>query len=120
MKLWTKEIRSERNSNWLCSPPPWSAPLKHWTDSARALRNICSIRLVSGAGIFVPERCPMVERRSPFPLNKTLLICLALLAFATPSLCIADDWKYEETRHDAREFVMGGTIHVRMTVGELH
>src|SRR5436305_7207601 len=62
----------------------------------------------------------MVEKCSSFPLNKTLLICLALLAFAAPSLCAADDWKYEETRHDAREFVAAGTIHVRMTVGDLH
>jgi hypothetical protein len=62
----------------------------------------------------------MLARRSSFSLNKKILICLALLAFAAPSLCAADDWKYEETRHDAREFVTGGTIHVRMTVGDLH
>jgi hypothetical protein len=62
----------------------------------------------------------MVERRSSFPVNKTLLICLALLACAAPSLCAADDWKYEETRHDSRDFVTGGSIHVRMSVGDLH
>ena len=62
----------------------------------------------------------MVDRGSLSPLNKTLLICLALLAFATPSICAADDWKYEETRHDARDFVTGGMIHVRMSVGDLH
>jgi hypothetical protein len=62
----------------------------------------------------------MVERRSSSLLNKTLLICLALLAFAAPALCGADDWKYEETRHDARDFVIGGSIHVRMSVGDLH
>ena len=62
----------------------------------------------------------MVERRLSFSLNKTLLIFLALLAFAAPSLCTADDWKYEETRHDARVFVTGGLIHIRMSVGDLH
>ena len=62
----------------------------------------------------------MLARRSSFSVNKTLLICLALLACAAPSLCTADDWKYEETRHDARDFVTGGLIHIRISVGELH
>jgi hypothetical protein len=35
-------------------------------------------------------------------------------------LAAANDWKYEETRHDARDFVAGGYVHVRMTVGDLH
>src|SRR5256885_15629537 len=124
MRLWTKEIWSEPTSNWLCSPPRWSAPLRPWTDTARAPERLwgtfARFDSYQLAGVFVPERCPMVERRSSFPLNKTLLICLALIAFAAPSVCAANDWKYEETRRDAREFVTGGTIHVPLTVGGLH
>jgi hypothetical protein len=52
--------------------------------------------------------------------NKIFLICLTLVAFAVVPVCAADDWKYEETHRDAREFVNGGSIHVRMTVGDLH
>jgi hypothetical protein len=30
------------------------------------------------------------------------------------------DWDYEESHTDTREFVAGGMLHVRMTVGDLH
>lgn len=53
-------------------------------------------------------------------VGKALLFAVSLIAFASPSFCSADDWKYMETRRDARDFVSGGTIHVRMTVGDLH
>ena len=53
-------------------------------------------------------------------LGKTLLLAISLIAFASPSICAADDWKYMETRRDARDFVSGGSIHIRMTVGDLH
>jgi hypothetical protein len=53
-------------------------------------------------------------------IGKKLLFAVSLIAFASPSLCAADDWKYMETRRDARDFVSGGTIHVRMTIGDLH
>ncbi len=43
------------------------------------------------------------------------LLCLFLVPLAA-----ANDWKYEETRHDAREFVSGGYVHVRSTVGDVH
>ncbi len=46
---------------------------------------------------------------------KALLLCLALAP-----LCAAKDWRYEDTRSDARDFVSGGYLHVRMTVGDLH
>ena len=52
-------------------------------------------------------------------LKRALLFCFALLIFAAPALH-ADDWRYQETRHDARDFVSGGFIHVRMTAGDLH
>jgi hypothetical protein len=51
---------------------------------------------------------------------RTLAVCCFLIPLVAPSLSAADDWKYEETRHDARDFVSGGSIHVRMTVGDLH
>jgi hypothetical protein len=47
-------------------------------------------------------------------LHKIVLLCLALVP-----LCAANDWNYEETRHDSREFVAGGYLHVRMTVGDV-
>jgi hypothetical protein len=43
-----------------------------------------------------------------------------LLCFALTSLCAANDWRYEETRNDARDFVSGGYLHLRMSVGDLH
>lgn len=58
--------------------------------------------------------------RKRFGLPKGFLFCLCLFAFLSPSLCAADDWKYEETRRDSRDFVSGGSVHVRMTVGDLH
>ena len=54
------------------------------------------------------------------PVKRTLLFCCAVLMFAAPALHAADDWRYEETRRDSRDFVSGGFIHVRMTVGDLH
>ena len=48
-------------------------------------------------------------------LYRVVLLCLVLVPLAA-----ANDWKYEETRHDAREFVSGGSVHVRSTVGDVH
>ena len=31
-----------------------------------------------------------------------------------------DDWNYEETHNDAREFVAGGYVHVHLAVGDMH
>jgi hypothetical protein len=51
-------------------------------------------------------------------LHKILLLCLAL----TP-LCTASDhwkdWDYEETHNEARDFVAGGMLHVRLSVGDV-
>jgi hypothetical protein len=49
-------------------------------------------------------------------LYKTLLMCLLLVPFCSAS----NDWKYEETRNAARDFVAGGMLHVHMKVGDLH
>ena len=48
-------------------------------------------------------------------IYKVVLFCLALAP-----LCGANDWRYQETRNDSRDFVSGGYLHVRMTVGDLH
>jgi len=48
-------------------------------------------------------------------LHKTLLCCFFLVPF-----CMASDWRYEETHTDAREFVSGGYVHVRLSVGDVH
>lgn len=53
--------------------------------------------------------------RSTF-LYKTIALCLLLIPFASAS----DHWDYEETHTDSREFVSGGYLHVRMSVGDLH
>jgi hypothetical protein len=47
-------------------------------------------------------------------LYKPLLACLLLVP-----VCAASDWKYEETHSDSREFVAGGHLRVRMSVGDL-
>ena len=48
-------------------------------------------------------------------LHKALLLCLFLVPF-----CAASDWNYEDTRHDSREFVANGYVHVRLSVGDVH
>lgn len=48
-------------------------------------------------------------------LHKALLLCL----FVAP-LAFANDYKYEESHHDSRDFADGGYLHVRMKVGDLH
>ena len=53
-------------------------------------------------------------------LQKTILVCLVLIPFCAAPLYAHDDWNYEETRSDARDFVAGGLVHVRMGVGDMH
>jgi hypothetical protein len=57
----------------------------------------------------------MSERFRFRSVYKVALLCLLLVPLAA-----ADDWKYEETRSDAREFVSGGYLHVRFSVGDIH
>ena len=49
-------------------------------------------------------------------LHKTIVVCLLLAPFCTAS----DHWNYEETHSEARDFVAGGMVHVRLSVGDLH
>jgi hypothetical protein len=48
-------------------------------------------------------------------IYKVVLFCV----FLAP-LCRASDWRYEETHTDTRDFVSGGYLHVRLSVGDLH
>ena len=55
---------------------------------------------------------------SPFQarqIYKAVLFCFLLVP-----LCVANDWRYEESHTDSREFVSGGYVHVRLSVGDLH
>jgi len=52
--------------------------------------------------------------------RKTILVGLFLAPLAAAPLYAHDDWKYEETRNDARDFVSGGSVHVRLSVGDVH
>ncbi len=45
---------------------------------------------------------------------KAALFCLVLVPLAA-----ANDWRYEETHTDTREFVSGGSVHVRLSVGDV-
>lgn len=53
-------------------------------------------------------------------LHTTLAVCLLLVPFCAAPLYAASDWNYEETHSDARDFVAGGMLHVRLSVGDLH
>lgn len=57
-------------------------------------------------------------------LSKAVVLCLFLLPLSAIPLCAAassnHDWDYEETHSDAREFVAGGMLHVKLSVGDLH
>jgi len=48
-------------------------------------------------------------------LYRVVLVCL----FLAP-LSFANDWNYQETHNDSREFVAGGFVHVRFGVGDIH
>jgi hypothetical protein len=48
---------------------------------------------------------------------RLILFCLLLAPFCAAS---SDDWAYEESHTETRNFVAGGMIHVHMTVGDLH
>ena len=53
-------------------------------------------------------------------IRRTVLGLLALALWSAVPFAFADDWNYEETHRDAREFVTGGFVHVRMSVGDMH
>ncbi len=64
----------------------------------------------------MPGRC-LLRLNS---LHKATLLCLFLVPICTVPLRASNDWKYEETRSDSREFAAGGSVHVRLSVGDMH
>ena len=58
------------------------------------------------------------------PLYKAVLACLVVVPFLGVTRCAASDWNhdwnYEETRSDARDFAAGGSVHLRLSVGDVH
>jgi len=54
------------------------------------------------------------------PLYKAVVVCLFLVSVSAAPLFAFNDWNYEETRSDARDFVVGGFVHVRLSVGDMH
>ena len=48
-------------------------------------------------------------------LHKTILVCLLLAPFCAAS----DHWDYEETHSETRDFVAGGMLHLRLSLGDL-
>lgn len=56
-----------------------------------------------------------------FPnLHTVLIVSLFLGLVGAAPFCAASDWKYEETHRDARDFMAGGYVHVRLSVGDIH
>lgn len=51
----------------------------------------------------------------PSVLYKTIAVCLLLV----PLCAASDDWNYEESHDVARDFVAGGMVHVRLSVGDI-
>jgi hypothetical protein len=56
--------------------------------------------------------------------HKTILLCLILLPLSASSrassIASHDDWDFEETHSDSRDFAAGGMLHVHLNVGDLH
>jgi len=49
-------------------------------------------------------------------LYRAVIACLLLVPFCAAS----DHWDYEESHDEVRDFVSGGMLHVRLSVGDLH
>jgi hypothetical protein len=55
------------------------------------------------------------------PIHKAVVMCLVVAGLLVPLGAASDhDWKFEETHNDTRAFVSGGTVHVRLGVGDLN
>lgn len=53
-------------------------------------------------------------------VRRTVLISLSLVLLCAVPFAFADDWNFEETHRDSRDFVSGGYVHVSIGVGDLH
>jgi len=58
---------------------------------------------------------PLPQRSLLRSVYKVALLCVFLVP-----LCAADDWNYQETHTDTRDFVSGGFLHVHFSVGDIH
>src|SRR5215467_6566487 len=56
----------------------------------------------------------------PQLLQRIFLFSFLLSLLGAAPFCAAKDWKYEESHRDVRDFVAGGYVHVRLSVGDLH
>jgi|SRR5579859_212434 len=56
----------------------------------------------------------------PALLHRIFLFSFLLSLLAAAPFCAAKDWNYEETHRDSRDFVAGGYVHIRLSVGDLH
>jgi hypothetical protein len=52
-------------------------------------------------------------------LHKLILLCLCLSPLCAARTGGNNDWDYQESRSDSREFVTGGMLHVHLNVGDL-
>jgi hypothetical protein len=56
--------------------------------------------------------------------HKAILLCLFLLpvsaSLRAAAMNASNDWDYEETHSDSRDFAAGGMLHVHLNVGDLH
>lgn len=50
----------------------------------------------------------------------TLYKTIAVYLFLVPFCAASDHWDYEESHDEVRDFVAGGMLHVRLSVGDLH
>ena len=55
-----------------------------------------------------------------FPQKRLYSIVAFFFLVVSASASGSKDWKYEDTRHDAREFASGGSVHLRAMVGDIH
>lgn len=63
---------------------------------------------------------PKTSVRGMALVRRIALVSLSLTLLCTVPFALADDWNYEETHRDSRDFVSGGYLHVRMSVGDMH
>jgi len=54
-------------------------------------------------------------------IRLVLLHSIIVSSLLLAPFCVASDhWNYEETHTEVRDFVAGGMVHVRLSVGDLH
>src|SRR5579864_4143253 len=126
MRRSTKATGGALSSNWGRWQLPWNEPQRPWSPITKQLQDFdgTSQGLLTyfNPARLVPVRC----RMSRLPLSRSVtmqrvfLVGFALALFSAPTLCRANDWRYEETHREARDFVAGGSVHLHLSVGDVH